>query len=182
MSSDKQEMRWVLRAQCGDQEAFNELFKLIQQPLYYYILKLAGNAVLAEDILQNVFISIYRKLTWLSEPALFRAWVYRIASREAFKHLQREKRWATSVSDEELLATIPAPEVVIADTEWLAALPELVAQISPASRAVLILHYLQEMSLEEVAEVLGLALGTVKSRLSYGLASLRQLVADKSPK
>lgn len=175
MTNPKQESWWVLRAQSGDREALDELLQAVQEPLYRYIFRLVGERTLAEDILQEVFLRIYRKLRWLREPSLFRPWAYRIASREAFKHLKRERRWLEQVRDEKTLAAIQAeaPEEKFAP-ELIEHLPARLAQVSPASRAVLILHYLHEMPLTEVAVVLGIALGTVKSRLAYGLGSLRR--------
>lgn len=171
MESGKQEIRWVLRAQAGDRAAFDELLQCVQAPLYRYIVSLTNDAALAEDVLQEVFVLIYRKLGWLREPELFRPWAYRIATRETFKWLKREKRWKDQERDEELLLAIPADESFTADL--LPELPNLLARLSPASRAVIVLHYLHELTLDEIAEVLGIAIGTVKSRLSYGLASLR---------
>jgi RNA polymerase sigma-70 factor (ECF subfamily) len=110
----------------------------------------------------------------LREPELFRAWAYRIATRETFKWLKREKRWREQERDEELLATLPAPQPEVSAAELLPQLPQLIARLSPASRAVIALHYLHELTLDEIAAVLGIAVGTVKSRLAYGLASLRQ--------
>src|SRR5262249_57471397 len=86
-----QEIWWTLRAQTGDREAFDQLFRLAQEPLYRYIFSLVGARALAEDILQEVFILIYRKIRWLREPELFRPWAYRIATREAFKHLTPQR-------------------------------------------------------------------------------------------
>ena len=180
MTSPKQEIWWVLRAQSGDREALGELLQAVQEPLYRYILRLVEERTLAEDILQEVFIRIYRKLRWLREPELFRPWVYRIASREAFRHLKLERRWLAQVRDEETLGAIQAevPEENFSP-ELIERLPMLLARVSPASRAVLILHYLHEMPLAEVAMVLGLALGTVKSRLAYGLSTLRREVSGQ---
>lgn len=175
MEIPKQEVFWVLRAQAGDREALDELLKLVQEPLYRYIVSLVSSRALAEDILQEVFILIYRKLTWLREPELFRPWAYRIATREAFKHLKRERRWTESSVDESALEDLPAPERDILTPELMT---QLVEQVSPASRAVIVLHYLHDMQLDEVADVLGLALGTVKSRLAYGLGSLRKLITN----
>lgn len=178
MTSPKQENWWVLRAQSGDREALDELLQAIQEPLYRYIFRLVGERSLAEDILQEVFIRIYRKLRWLREPELFRPWAYRIASREAFKHLKREKRWLEQIRDEATLGAIPAePPAENFAPELIEHLPSLMARVSPASRAVLILHYLDEMPLAEIATVLGVALGTVKSRLAYGLSTLRREVS-----
>jgi RNA polymerase sigma-70 factor (ECF subfamily) len=180
MTSSRQETRWVLRAQAGDREALDELLKAVQEPLYRYILRLAGERTLAEDILQEVFIRIYRKLMWLEAPELFRPWAYRIASRETFKRLQREKRWTEQVRDEAVLEAIPTEASREEFAPELAEhLPELISRVSPASRAVLILHYLDEMSLGEVADVLGIAPGTVKSRLAYGLESLRRAFDER---
>ncbi len=172
----KQEMFLVLRAQAGDREALDELLQLVQEPLYRYIVSLMNSRALAEDILQEVFILIYRKLRWLRDPELFRPWAYRIATREAFKHLKRERRWAESSVDEAVLEELPAPARDHLTPELVA---QLVEQVSPASRAVIVLHYLHEMQLDEVADVLGVALGTVKSRLAYGLGSLRKLVTNQ---
>jgi RNA polymerase sigma factor (sigma-70 family) len=83
------------------------------------------------------------------------------------------------VRDDAVLDAIPAltPEEEFAP-ELLEHLPRFIARVSPASRAVLILHYFHEMPLAEVADVLGIAVGTVKSRLSYGLYSLRRAISN----
>jgi RNA polymerase sigma-70 factor (ECF subfamily) len=176
----KQETRWVLRAQSGDREALNELLKTIQQPLYRYISTLVREQIPAEDILQEVFIRIYRKLIWLREPQVFRAWAYQIATRETFRYMKRERHWANHVSDETVLKTIPAPAHRVEFTaELIEQLTELIANVSPASRAVISLYYLEEMSLDETASVLEIPIGTVKSRLAYGLESLRRQIAAK---
>ncbi|MCI0337529.1 MAG: sigma-70 family RNA polymerase sigma factor [Acidobacteria bacterium] len=174
MESAKQEIRRVLRAQAGDRQALDELLQLVQEPLYRYIVSLVGTHALAEDILQEVFILIYRKLRWLREPELFRPWTYRIATREAFRHLKRERKWSDQTIDDSVLEEMPAPSREVFELELVEQLPQLVERVSPASRAVIVLHYLHEMPLGEVADVLGVALGTVKSRLAYGLDCLRK--------
>jgi len=172
----ERESWWVLRAQSGDAEALNDLLRAVQEPLYRYILSMVREGHLAEDILQEVFLRIYRKLGWLRDPEVFRPWAYRIATRETFRHLRRERQWTDQVRDEAALRMIPAAPLAREEfaPELVAQLPALIAQVSPASRAVIVLFYLHEMSLEDVAAVLGIPLGTVKSRLSYGLESLRQ--------
>jgi RNA polymerase sigma-70 factor (ECF subfamily) len=176
MERAKQETWLALRAQAGDREAFDQLFRLLQEPLYRYIFSLVGARALAEDILQEVFILIYRKIRWLREPQLLRPWAYRIATRESFKHLKRERRWSDKAEDESVLLDLPAPS-----RDELA--PELIAQlierVSPASRAVIALHYMHEMPLTEIAEVMGVAVGTVKSRLAYGLDLMRRQLTLK---
>ena len=169
----------VLRAQSGDREALDALLASVQEPLYRYLSTLVRERHLAEDALQETFVRVYRKLGWLREPGLFRPWAYRIATREAFRQLKRERRWAEQVRDEEALSAVaaPPPREELAP-ELSARLRETVAGLSPASRAVIVLYYLHEMSLEETAAVLGVPLGTVKSRLAYGLESLRRQLRE----
>lgn len=175
MTVSKREIFLVLRAQTGDRAAFDELLKRIQTALFRYVFRLVGEHAAAEDIVQEVFLIIYRKLRWLENPQLFRAWAYRIASRETFRRLKQERRWAEQIRDEEVLDKILARETTeIYEPQLIEKIPALVAKVSPASRAVLILHYLDEMPLSEVAEILDISIGTVKSRLAYGLARLRE--------
>jgi len=171
VASSKQEAQWVLRAQCGDREALELLLGSAQLPLRRYLLRLVG-ASSADDVLQEVLILVSRKLKWLDVPEAFHPWVYRIASRVAFRHLKKEKRWSDHVRDEVVLGDVPATESGVA----LELLPELLQSdaLSTASRAVLALHFQEELSLPEVAAILEIPLGTVKSRLAYGLAALRK--------
>ena len=170
----KRETRLVLLAQSGDRAALEELFESIQSPLGRYVRAAAGDPATAEDVLQEVFILIYRKLYWLREPGLFRPWAYRIASREVVRQLKRRRRWPEQFADESAAESIPAPAREEFEPEVAGRLPELLARVSPASRMVLVLHYLHEMPLAEVADVLNLPLGTAKSRLAYGLSVLRK--------
>jgi RNA polymerase sigma-70 factor (ECF subfamily) len=174
----RQESWWVLQAQSGSHEALNELFKIVQEPLFRYVVSIAKDQQLAEDILQEVFIRIYRKLRWLREPQAFRTWTYQIASREAFRYLKRERRWNDQLRDEQTLTAIPVAEHEFS-RELIESVPQLVASLSPASRAVVILFYLHEMSLVETAVVLDIPVGTVKSRLAYGLECLRRSFREK---
>lgn len=180
VASDR-ESWWVLQAQSGSHEALSELYKSVQEPLFRYIVSLVRNQHLAEDILQEVFIRIYRKLRWLREPEAFRAWAYQIATREAFRYLNRERRWSDQVRDEATLTALPAN---VNEREFprelIDALPRLVENLSPASRAVVVLFYLHEMSMVETAAVLDIPVGTVKSRLAYGLESLRRSFENKA--
>jgi RNA polymerase sigma-70 factor (ECF subfamily) len=179
MADQARETLWILRAQLGARDAFDALFHSVQEPLFRYLVGLVRDQALAEDILQEVFLRIYQKLSWLREPALFRPWCYRIATREAFRWLKRERRWVDQVRDSAVLDTIAArPDEPILEPGLLARLPELLDQVSPACRTVLALHYIEQLSLDEMAEVLGIPTGTVKSRLAHGLMRLRRVLMD----
>src|ERR1700684_2184744 len=112
--------------------------------MYRYLCGLVGTTS-AGDVLQQVLITVYRKLTTLHDPELFRPWAYRVASRLAFRHLKKTKRWQEQVLDDSVLDSAPAPETVP---------PEMVLEdflnmdvISPGSRAVLALHFQQDLPL-----------------------------------
>ena len=174
----KHELFLVLRAQVGEIVAFDELFLTVQSRFFRYIRHLVADRELAEDILQEVFLIIYRKIKWLDDPKLFRPWAYRIASRECYRHLKKPRPGhSTNI---EVLAALPADELDEPfDRELVGQVPELVARLSPESRAAIVLHYLDEFSLRETAEILDISVGTAKSRVAYGLKVLRKIVGQR---
>jgi RNA polymerase sigma-70 factor (ECF subfamily) len=169
--TSSQEALWVLRAQTGDRDALELLLRSVQPSLRRYVRGLVG-ASHADDVLQEVLILVARKLTWLEQPDLLRPWVFRIASRAAFRYLKKQRRSPEQSAEEFALEDLPAPETPPSGER----LEELLATeaLSPASRAVLLLHFKEEMSLPAVAAILEIPLGTVKSRLAYGLTALRK--------
>ena len=133
--------------------------------------------VSAPDVLQDVFVKIWRNLKWLRRPELFRPWAYRIATRACYGHLKRERQQAERIDPDaaiDELAATPEASVLIAGE-----LDRLFEHVSPASRAVLLLHYGEDQSIEDTAAILDISVGTAKSRLSYGLACLRDFVKQK---
>lgn len=172
----------VLLAQSGDRDALERLLKAHERGLARYLLGLLdGDEALAADVLQEVFVTIYRKLRWLREPAAFKAWAFRIATREAGRRLGRRRKRREIPARRELLEALPemrAPPPELPSDQ----LESLVATASPASREVLLLHYGEDLTLAEVASVLGISPGTAKSRLAYGLSTLRKHLGHKRPK
>lgn len=175
MPFSRQQQRWVLAAQSGDRDALDRLLRSVQDPLFGYLVQITQDRHLAEDVLQETFLLIFRKLYWLREPSAFPAWAYRIASRQAFRALKRRRLLTSSGLDEEVAGGEEIEgNVEPLEPELTERIPGLLSQLSPASRAVISLHYLNEMTLAETADVLGLSTGTVKSRLAYGLRQLRR--------
>lgn len=170
------DLRWVIQAQCGDRDAMEHVLRTIQIRLRPYVYRLVG-PIACDDVLQTSLIAMAKHLGWLSEPRLFRSWAYRIASRAAFNHLRKEKRRGPHDSDQTLLENLAAAEPRPSGLEVQELLDS--SRVSPACRAVLMLHFQEEMPLTDVAAILELPLGTVKSRLAYGLAALRRHLAEK---
>ena len=176
--ANSQEVLWLLQAQSGDRDALDRLLQAIQVRLYCYLLSLVHDDHLATDLLQDVFVIVIQKLRWLREPNAFHAWVYRIASRQAFRALKTKRGFANCHEPDVPLDAVAADASEDLAPEIVERIPALLEQVSPASRAVLSLHYLQEMTLQEVADVLDIPIGTTKARLAYGLRMLRKILND----
>jgi RNA polymerase sigma-70 factor (ECF subfamily) len=176
VTTSKQEAMWVLRAQCDDREALEDLLRSIQPSLQRFICGVVGPSH-GDDVLQDVLVIVCRKLKSLHTPELLRPWAYRIASRQAFRHLKKESRWPEQAADEFGLDELPERNIC-PTTEILQELLSLEG-LSPASRAVLTLHFQEELPLAEVAAILELPIGTVKSRLAYGLTAIRKHLSKK---
>jgi RNA polymerase sigma-70 factor, ECF subfamily len=176
VATSSQEARWVLQAQCDDREALEVLLRSVQPALHRYVTGIVGSAH-ADDVVQEVLMIVCRKLKWLHTPELFRSWVYRIASREAFRHLKKEKRWPQQAADDLIFDRLPSDEAP-PPSHLLQELLNSEA-VSPSSRAVLALHFQEGLPLAEIAAILEIPLGTVKSRLAYGLAAIRKQWSNK---
>ena len=167
----------VLRAQAGDVEAFDELYRIYAPVLLRHLQQVIGDADRAEDALQDVFVLVYRKLRWLRDPASLRPWLYRLTTRHALRLLRtRYRRRESQLLDAEWARIAQyATEAPFDRSLTTAEVRHAIAQLPAISRAVLSLHYLEALPLADVARVLGVPVGTAKSRLSAGLARLRRL-------
>ena len=172
------EARLALRvalAQSGDRKALDALLRDHQRPLYGHVRAIVGDSDLAFDVLQASLFLVARRLGGLRDPRWFRAWAFRIATREAVRAVRRRSRDRARFEDVDELADVPA-EAPVYDPALVRACADRLDGLPPAAQVVLRLHYLEELTLPEVAEVLELPLGTVKSRLAYGLARLRAAI------
>lgn len=166
----------MLLAQSGDREALGDLLQRVQPRLRAYLRMLKRDAEAADDVLQDTFVIAVRKLRCLRQPALFRPWIYRIATREAYR---RDRRVADALDAHPEPAGDSGVERALLDAEARERLRDEVARLPERARTVIVLHFFEEMSLEETAAVLDAPLGTVKSRLAYGLAALRRQEPDR---
>jgi RNA polymerase sigma-70 factor, ECF subfamily len=163
------------RAQLGDRTALEELLRRLQSPLGEHIRGMVRDDDLALDVLQDSLIIICRRLGTVRQTALVHAWAYRVATREAVRSVRRSRRHQGEPFDE--MAALPdssADESGIDEEELLAALPAQLAALPAGAQIVLRLHYLQSLTQQEIAEALEIPVGTVKSRLAYGLTCLRR--------
>ncbi len=162
----------VLRCQLRDERAFAQLFTRYHDSLLYYLRRLTGEADASEDLLQNVWLQVYRKVSTLKNPGAFRTWLFRIAHNQA---VQRFRKLAPEVLLEETgfdPGSQADPDEFGADDA--ARINSALARLSAPHREVLSLRFLEEMSYEEIATVTGCSLGTIRSRIHYAKRALKQ--------
>lgn len=168
----------VVRCQRGDGDAFRELVREWERPLHYYIRRLLGSNDVEWDVLQEVWLRVFRGIASLREPRTLPIWLYRIARRTAMRHL-REKYSDPAL--DQTLSDLEGIEVEIDERLHLTGddaeqVHRALKQIPVVWREVLTLHFLEDMSVQEVAEVIGVPAGTVKSRLYHAKRALRDVL------
>ncbi len=173
----------IAAAKKGDLDAFNTLVLHYQHQVYNLAYRIMGDAASASDATQEAFISAWQNMGGF-RGGVFRAWLLRIVTNACYDELRRLKRRPASsleslyVEDPTPDAELPpsqleSPEAFAQRRELNRALQSAIAQLPPDQRIVLVLSDVQGMSYEEIAEVTGANLGTVKSRLSRARAKLR---------
>ena len=166
----------------GDEAAFEELVRLHEKKVYNLALRMCGNPEDAADAAQEAFLAAWKGLPNFRGEAGFSTWLYRLTSNAAIDHLRRTKRQRTEASlDDESLRLdaaddAPSPQTQAEGEELRAAVLSGLAQLSDDHRQALTLRELQELSYEEIAAVLEVDLGTVKSRISRARGALRKIL------
>ena len=172
----------VLRCQLGDRRALEELFLRHNGPLGYYLRRMLDRDEVA-DVQQEVWLTVLRRIGRLRSPGAFVVWLYQIARNEAIDRRGAARPPAVPLADEH------GPEDLgggggggNADpgfsSEDAAAIHAKLSQLSPEHREVLLLRFMEDLSYEQIAEVTGCGVGTVRSRLHYGKSAPRKLLED----
>jgi RNA polymerase sigma-70 factor (ECF subfamily) len=173
---------WIAcRCQLGEPEGFEILVTEMQRPLFYYVLKLLGDEDVALDVLQEVWIKVFRGIRALRAPEALRAWLYRVARgtalnrvrdddarAEAEEPLDDRRDSAGDVEDPTGLGSHEAVEI-----------HEALDRLDRPRREVLVLLFLEGLSVDEIAAVVGVPAGTVKSRVYHAKEALRELLGSR---
>ncbi len=183
-----QEKTWVEAAKRGDLEAFNQLVLKYQDHIVSVVFQILRDFEEAQDMAQEAFVKAFRSLESFRGDAKFSTWLYRIAINLAKSKLRWKKlrSWVSfsKYSDEEGEFEIdPVDEAPLSreqaiSKEMLEAIDEGLKKLDAEFREVIVLRDMQELSYEEIAKVLSLNVGTVKSRLSRARKSLRELLKE----
>lgn len=155
----------------GDEEAFALLYRRFRPLVFRAALRIGGDADRAEDVVQETFLKVHAALAdWRAEARLS-TWIYRIAVNLALDERRRSAR----------RPVLPLPEVVapqVADLGHHERIDQAIAALPPRERAVFVLRHHEDLPLAEIAEVLGMALGTAKATLHHALIKLSASLKD----
>jgi RNA polymerase sigma-70 factor (ECF subfamily) len=183
MSASAQRARdeWIaLRCQAGEPDAYADLIREMERPLLCFARKLVGDEHKAMDVLQEVWLRACRDLRRLQDPGSVRAWLYRLTRGLAIdlirKESAQERREKAHAEPEAFTDEDPS-----FDEEDAAALYRALDTLDVAHREVVMLHFLEDLSLLEIAGILGCPEGTVKSRLHHAKKALAAKLRAERP-
>jgi RNA polymerase sigma-70 factor (ECF subfamily) len=181
MTAEQQLRTWCEQAIQGDRDAGSELLRHFHKPIFAYLRRLSGNDADAEDLTQQTFSKVWQSLNKFRGASSLNTWVHRIAYctyvdwvRQRDPGGEQPQAWWDALPAKE-----PSPFESVAEADAVRRLYLLVQGLEPESRrAAIHLHYYQNLSLPETAEVLGLPLSTLKYQLRAGLDELRRRLTE----
>jgi len=170
----------VLQARAGEPAAWDVLFHRYQLPLYIYVFELVHDEQSSLDIVQETFLAAVRHIGGLRDDDKFGSWLFGIAHQKCVQNWRKRDRQEV-LRDE--IADMPdefndGPDELLIRQEQEAEFMNLLNRLPLSQRSVLLLHFIEDFSLEEIARITETPTGTVKSRLHYAKKSLRKLLEE----
>jgi len=170
-------MQLIMRSQKGDQEAFAELFEQYKNLVYKTAYLMLGEADDAQEALQEVFVNVHRSLpAYDPRKAAFTTWLYRITIRYCLNHRRKRRISSQSLEESHLKLQADSSEMDFAEKDEI---QKAISLLNKSQIAVIILRYYNDLSYAEIAQILDIPLGTVKSRLDRSLKVLRQILSER---
>ena len=171
----------------GREDSSEELVRRYQRPIAGYVFRMLGDYDASLDVTQEVFIKVYNSLHRYSSDYKFSTWLYRIAHNATIDHIRRNSYNTLSLETEtadgayqlQIESRDPSPEKERERKEWRAEIDTVVKRLPPAYRELILLRHSQDLSYDEIAEVTGLPLGTVKNRLFRAREMMREIFVDR---
>jgi RNA polymerase sigma-70 factor (ECF subfamily) len=185
------DQRLIESLRCGSERAYEELLARFQQPVYTLAVRLLDSPSEASDVVQEVFLKVFRNIGHFRGHSALKTWIYRITVNEAhnakrwfFRHRRREVELDSDPQEsrnwkETIREGGRSPFDVAFDNERAGMIEAALEKINPSFREAVVLRDIADLSYEEIADVLGVSLGTVKSRILRGREALRgELAGD----
>ena len=173
------ELNVIHRAQQGDAQAFAELVEAYQGPVYRLALGMGLSPHDAEEVAQETFVAAWRGLPNFRGDSKFFTWIYQLTHHAAIDFLRREKRHGNTVElaeRPEISGEENRPEEIVEQQGDREAVAAAMQELTPEYREILLLRYMQELDYDEIAAVLAVPTGTVKSRLNRAKAQLKEIL------
>ncbi len=170
----------------GDHEAFAQLVEAYEDKVYNLCLRMCSDREDAKDLAQEAFLKAWRGLRFYKQEAAFSTWLYRLTSNVCIDYLRQKKRRSVVsfvTADEEGIQLdipdpTPTPEQQVMDEQTKARVANAMSQLEEEFRLVLTLRVVEELSYDEIAEIMDLKVGTVKSRLARAREKLRKILLE----
>jgi RNA polymerase sigma-70 factor (ECF subfamily) len=172
MEFEERLLKIVHRCQDGDRTAFEELFEIYQPRLKYYVRRLDSGGTNVDDILQDIWLTVFKKIHKLKDAQSFVVWLYRIARNKVYDGFRCKDRFVKLPEDDEF--PVPVSDESVFDTSDTEKLQRALIKLKPYHREVLTLYFIEQMSYQSIADVVGCSIGTVRSRIFYAKKSLRE--------
>ena len=172
MEFEKQLGKIVHRCRDGERAAFEELFEMYQPRLKYYVRRLDSGGTNADDILQDIWLTVFKKIHRLKDARAFAVWLYRIARNKVYDGFRRKDRFVRLPEEDEF--PVSGSDEPVFDANDAERLHRALNELKPHHREVLTLCFIERMSYQSIAEVVGCNIGTVRSRIFYAKKSLRK--------
>jgi len=176
---DRALYEWIaLRCQSGDASAFEDLVAAMERPLLYYATSLTGNPDSGLDVLQEVWIRAFSGIAKVKDPGALRSWLYSITHGIAVDRVRRNT--SRERAEQVELEDFQEAEEPSFAAEDAAAIHEALGEIGFRHREVLVLHFLEDLSIAEIAKVVDCSEGTVKSRIHYAKRAMKEILSGGS--
>lgn len=156
----------------GSEKAFGEIYQRYHHLIFNYLLRITQDEDGANDIMQEVFLAIWQGASRFKHQSSVKTWIYRIAYKRSISWLRKHSRKTSQMELEEVVDLGRSPEETAIVTIQNAQLKKAMATLAPKHRTVLEFAFIEEMSYSEIADILNCPMGTVKSRMSYALRNL----------
>src|SRR5437764_3847443 len=183
-----EEALFVSRLQANEDAAYDELVRTYSPSIFHVAYRMLGDSAEASDIVQEIFLKVFRNIGGFKGEAALKTWIFRIAFSEILNRLRwwkRRHRFATVSLDDQpngsgtgvaqtVASSSPTPEQVLQSKEQETAIQQALGRLSREHRSIIVLRAIQGFSYNEIADVLGVSIGTVKSRLARARADLKQ--------
>jgi len=167
---------WLaLRCQAGDAGAFEDMIAVMERPLLYYATSLTGNPDSALDVLQEVWIRTFRGIRKLKDPGSLRSWLYSMTHGIAVDRIR--KNYSREQAEKVQFGDFQEAEEPSFAADDAAAIHQALSEIGLKHREVLVLHFLEDLSVAEIAKVVGSSEGTVKSRIHYAKRAMKEVLS-----